>query len=156
MDLNEVLKGILNNLVLAVIAAVGTLLTSLILKFKANMTEKSKSEMVDKLIERATKIAVRVVEELQQTMVDALKDKGEFTPEVAAEVKRLAVVRIKAILGEESVGLAAEVLGDLDALLSALVESIVKRNKDWGTAGDSPADGSPVVPSEAPPTEVPA
>lgn len=134
----ELIQKALVDIAVAVLIAVGGLLVAYIGKLTEQAAARVKNEKLDSLIYRVSGIVQRVVDELQQTTVDALKAKGEFTPEVAATIKAQAVAKVKAILGEESIGLAKEVLGDLDALISALIESAINRAKQFGFAPQVP------------------
>lgn len=125
MDIQKALIDV----AVAVLIAVGGLLVAYLKKVTEQVAGRVKSDALDGLILRLSHIVTRVVEELQQTTVDALKASGKFDADTAAKVKADAVARVKAILGEESVGLAKEVLGDLDALISAFIESAINSAK---------------------------
>lgn len=125
----DIVQKTLIDIAVAVIAAAGGLAVAYLKAVTAQVTAKTKAQKVQDLLWHVEAIAEHVVKDVQQTVVDDLKNKGQFTPEVAAQVKADAIAKVKEIMGEELTGLAKEVFGDLDLLISTLIESHVKDNK---------------------------
>jgi hypothetical protein len=70
-----------------------------------------------------------VVEATNQTFVDELKKKGEFTEEAAAEAFKISKDKALTLLSIEAAGIITEVYGDIDVYLDTLIEATVKQLK---------------------------
>ncbi|MHB0886879.1 MAG: hypothetical protein ACYC41_13465 [Bacillota bacterium] len=132
----DVIQKALIDITVAVILAAGGLAVSYLRAAKKKVEAQTETiqnqamaQKVRDLLSHVEAIAEHVIKDVQQTAVDDLKAKGEFTPEVAAQIKVDAIAKVKEILGEELTGLAGEVFGDLNLLIGTLIESHVKDNK---------------------------
>ena len=101
---------------------------------------KVENDLVNGILQRLGEAAFRVVREVQQTVVDALKEEGEWDAEKAAEVKDLAIQKLKEYLGPKGIAEAMEILGlnedGLLKMLGTLVEAEVHDLKAEDDAAD--------------------
>jgi hypothetical protein len=121
-------QQILLPLVLVVSAALTLALGWVARKYGLFVDARIKNELVNGILQRLGEAAFRVVREVQQTVVDALKE-GEWNAEKAAEVKDLALAKLKEYLGPKGIAEAMDILGlneeGLDKLFGTLIEAEV-------------------------------
>jgi hypothetical protein len=75
-----------------------------------------------------TKIAVSVVSDFNQRIVNDTKSKGAWTPQLAEQVKDDAVAAVKA-QGAAFIKLSGKTSDEIDSLVSTLVEQAVSKAK---------------------------
>lgn len=109
--------------------------TALVPKGFAYLVERARSikntelrDTVEAVLTGLEAVVNTVVTSTQQTTVDALKaasQTGKLTKEQGAEVKARVVAEINAILGDEAKNILVRNFGNLDALISHLIEEAV-------------------------------
>lgn len=116
--------------VLALAAALSSLIAWATKKLVAYLETKIGNDMVSGALKRMTEMAALVVRELQQTVVDRLKADGKWTADTASAVKRDALAKLKEYLGPKGLDMLKSALGvptsTLDSLLASYIEAQVK------------------------------
>lgn len=90
---------------------------------------KLEDEQLEKYIDSAINVIGSVVIETNQTFVDSLKAKGEFTKEAALEAKMIAIQRCKQLISENSKLAIEQVYNDFESYLNVKIEELVNENK---------------------------
>lgn len=125
----EMIKDLLYILITATVPV----LTTYVCKFLyAKWTEskvKIENEKVSTTLDSVVTMVLGVVEATNQTFVDELKKKGEFTEEAAAEAFKISKDKALTLLSIEAAGIITEVYGDIDVYLDTLIEATVKQLK---------------------------
>lgn len=125
----EVLKDILYILITAAVPV----LTTYICKFLyAKWTEgkiKIENEKVSNTLDSVITMVLDVVESVNQTFVDELKKKGEFTEEAAKEAFNKSKEIALKMLSEDAANIITTVYGDVNVYLDTLIEATVKQLK---------------------------
>jgi hypothetical protein len=116
----QIVQGVLGLLSLLVSAGV----TYFAPKLKALFHSATANRVIDGL----SSIAESVVQDLNQRVVADAKANGVWTPELAQAIKADAVQAVKD-QGAALVKLGQDVLGDVDGLISTLVEHAVAKAK---------------------------
>lgn len=125
------LEQILNVLVPVVVTLLGLLGTWL----TKVVTSKLQTEQQRSIALTLSELASDVVLELQQTTVEAAKERardGKITAEEAADIKQLAVDKLKAMLGPKGKAKALKAFGfdddaQLEAFISTKIEAEVRK-----------------------------
>lgn len=119
------LLGILTKFV---IDYINTKKDELIVKTQAVQNEEQRT-ILQKYINMAQSTVETCVVATNQTFVDALKDKNEFTSDDAKEAFNQTYTNVVAILSDEAKKYLTEAYGDLDTYLTQLIEASVNQNK---------------------------
>ena len=93
------------------------------------MENQTHQQMVQKYIYMAEDTVIKCVKATNQTFVDSLKDKNEFTHDACAEAFKKTYEAVISILGDEGVKYLQEGFGDAELYLVNLIEATVKENK---------------------------
>lgn len=91
--------------------------------------EKRKNDLEKKYINAAAEAAKKAVTYVNQTYVDALKKKNEFSPENQTEALNKAVDKAVALLTDEAREFLQMAYGDLTTYLAANIEAEVREQK---------------------------
>lgn len=89
------------------------------------LKEKSKNDKVDSLIDRISEIVVDAVGETKQTLVDGIKGTTEWTDEAKKRVFEQTLNTVKTSIGEPSLELLKDIIGDINVYLTSKIESCV-------------------------------
>ena len=101
-----------------------------IIRIKMNeLIEKSESDLLDKYLGMLSDTIVNCVLAVNQTYVDALKKKGEFTVEAQKEAFEMVYNRVLSILTDEAREYLSEIYSDLDEIIKIMIEATVRENK---------------------------
>lgn len=101
-----------------------------IIRIKMNeLIEKSENDLLDKYLNMLSDTIVNCVLAVNQTYVDALKKKGEFTVEAQKEAFEMVYNRVLSILTDEAREYLSEVYSDLDEIIKIMIEATVRENK---------------------------
>lgn len=122
-----------------IIPLLGILTTYLVSFLKVKKNELTKNieslenaqhqALIEKYLQMAELTVERCVITTNQTFVDALKAKGEFTKEAWEEAFQRTYTNVVSILAGEAEQYLAEGVGDLKIYLTTLIESAVAVNK---------------------------
>lgn len=129
MDYKEVLSIIFNIVIVPLLAA----LTGVAVKWinaKANeIKSKTENTTLKKYIDMLDKTISTTVVAVNQTYVDALKDKDAFTKEAQEEAFNQVFKTVRESLTEEALKYLNEAIGDVDEYIKNKIEEEVKLNK---------------------------
>ena len=132
MDKELIVEG-LHALIYAVITVILPIITTYVVKImRAKLTEiryNSMESAHQDWIYRAADIVADIVLKVQQTYVDSLKNRGEFTPESAKEAKDKAVKLANELIAAEIKEAIDAVYGSFDEWLDVQIEKNVIQNK---------------------------
>ena len=121
------------DLLYILITASVPVLTTYVCKFLyAKWTEgkvQIENEKIATTLDSVVTMVLDVVEATNQTFVDELKKKGEFTEEAAAEAFRISKDKALTMLSTESADIISVVYGDVNIYLDTLIEATVKQLK---------------------------
>ena len=125
----EMIKDLLYILITAAVPV----LTTYVCKFLyAKWTEgkvKIENEKIATTLDNVINMVLDVVESVNQTFVDELKKKGEFTEETAKEAFNKSKETALKMLSNESAEIITTVYGDVNVYLDTLIEATVKQLK---------------------------
>lgn len=125
----EFVKDILYILITAAVPV----LTTYVCKFLyAKWTEgkvQIENEKISTTLDSVITMVLDVVEATNQTFVDELKKKGEFTEEAATEAFRISKDKALKMLSSEAADIISTVYGDVNVYLDTLIEATVKQLK---------------------------
>lgn len=125
----EMIKELLYILITAAVPV----LTTYVCKFLyAKWTEgkaKIENEKISTTLDNVVNMVLDVVESVNQTFVDELKKKGEFTEESATEAFNKSKETALTMLSNEAADIITMVYGDVDVYLNTLIEATVKQLK---------------------------
>lgn len=123
----------LRDLLYILITAAVPVLTTYICKFLyAKWTEgkvKIENEKISTTLDSVVAMVLDVVEATNQTFVDELKKKGEFTAESAQEAFNKSKETALKMLSNDAADIITMVYGDVDVYLNTLIEATVKQLK---------------------------
>lgn len=100
-----------------------------LIKSTENLENAQHQALIDKYLTMAEVTVERCVITTNQTFVDSLKAKGEFTQEAWQEAFQRTYTDVVSILAGEAEQYLAEAVGDLKVYLTTLIESAVALNK---------------------------
>ena len=132
MDKQMILE-LINSLVYVALTVILPILTAFAVKVMkakaAQIRYESMEEMHMNWVYKATEIVGDIVMNVQQTFVDTLKSKGEFTPEAAKEAKDKAIELANELIADEIKEVITSVYTSFDAWLDVQIEKNVKSIK---------------------------
>lgn len=132
----ELLKDILSIIIYTVITGAGAIIVKKVLdRLNASIdniqvnTKLAEYEKLNKIIDQVQSVVATIVQSVNQTFVDSLKQSGIFTKESAIEAKNMALDMADTLLTEEAINAIEQVYGDVDVYLDSLIETLVKELK---------------------------
>lgn len=129
MNVNELLQTIFQVVIIPLL----TVLTGYAVKWinaKANEIKAStENEYAQKYITMLNDTITSTVIAVNQTYVDALKDKDAFTKEAQEEAFKRVYTAVMASLTEEADYYLSQIIGDLNEYITNKIEEQVKLNK---------------------------
>lgn len=132
MDFSEVLNYCLYIVLTVIMPVIATYAVNLIkVKIRESniIEEATKNENVSNLVKDALSDVMDAVLYVNQTFVDTLKSKNEFTPEAWEEAKKRAYNAALLTISEESKKAISEMYGSFDKWLQLKIESSVNMAK---------------------------
>lgn len=132
MEFSEVLNYCLYIVLTVIMPVIATYAVNLIkakIKESNIIEEATKNENISNLVKDALSDVMDAVLYVNQTFVDTLKAKNEFTPEVWAEAKKKAYNAALLTISEESKKAISEMYGSFDKWLQLKIESSVNMAK---------------------------
>lgn len=128
-DFQELLKTITQTVLIPLLIALVGYAVKWI-NAKANEIKASaKDQKVQKYVEMLNDTIVSAVIAVNQTYVDALKEKNAFTKEAQEEAFKRVYETIIVTMTEEADRYLSEAIGDLDEYIKTKIEEAVKENK---------------------------
>lgn len=131
MKLETELVQALAGLMLAVITTGIGIITPKVKRFLETHTTAKTAAVAEGVFNGLTRIAESVVSDFNQRIVIDTKTKGAWTAELAEQIKADAVAAVKA-QGSSFVSLAGKTAGDVESLISTLIEQAVSKAKGSG------------------------
>lgn len=129
----EMIVEMLRAIIYVVITVILPIITTYGVKImKAKLTEirfEGMNAAHEVWIERAAEIVEDIVLQVQQTFVQSLKDRGEFTSEYAKEAKDKAVKLANELIAKELKNAIDDIYGSFDEWLDVQIEKNVIQNK---------------------------
>lgn len=125
----EVLKDLLYILITAAVPVLTTYLCKFLYVKWTEGKAKIKNEKISTTLDSVVTMVLDVVESVNQTFVDELKKKGEFTEESAKEAFNKSKETALKMLSEDAAEIITTVYGDIDVYLDTLIEATVKQLK---------------------------
>jgi ribosome-binding protein aMBF1 (putative translation factor) len=111
----------------SVTAGIGVI-TPKIKKFLETHTTAKTATVANNVLDGLSKITESVVSDFNQRVVNDSKSKGAWTPQLAEQIKMDAVAAIKN-QGSSFIRLAEKTAGDMEPLISTLIEQAVSKAK---------------------------
>lgn len=90
---------------------------------------KIENDKIANTLDSVVSMVLDVVEATNQTFVDELKKKGEFTEETALEAFNISKQKALDMLSEDAANVITTVYGDIDVYLDTLIEATVRQLK---------------------------
>ena len=125
----EFLKDILYILITAMVPVLTTYICKFLYVKWTEGQEKIKNEKISTTLDGVVTMVLDVVTAVNQTFVDELKKKGEFTAESAKEAFNKSKETALKMLSVDAAEIITTVYGDVDIYLDTLIEATVKQLK---------------------------
>jgi hypothetical protein len=129
MDKVELISKIFEVCIFPLLAVLTAYIVRIIQIKIEDLKEKSENELLDKYIGMLGDTVVNCVLAVNQTYVDTLKKKGEFTVEAQKEAFNMVYQQVMHTLSDEAKVYLEEVYSDLDEFIRILIEATVRENK---------------------------
>lgn len=129
MTLKEFLEQILYLLATGIMPVLTVYIVMLLKTKIKEYTTMIDNEQLESYVNTAVDVIGMVVIQVNQTFVNELKKKGEFTPEAAIEAKNRAIEECKKLISENSKMAIETLYNDFDAYLNSKIEELVNENK---------------------------
>lgn len=125
----EIVKDMLYILITAAVPVLTTYLCKFLYTKWTESKVKIENEKITTTLDGVVTMVLDVVTSVNQTFVDALKKKGEFTEEAAKEAFNKSKETALKMLSEDAIKIITTVYGDVDVYLNTLIEATVKQLK---------------------------
>lgn len=129
MELNELLTTITQMVLIPLLIALTGYAVKWINARANNLKANTENEYAQKYIEMLNDTIISAVIAVNQTYVDALKQKNAFDKEAQEEAFKRVYETVMLTLTEEADRYLETVIGDLNAYITAKIEEAVKENK---------------------------
>lgn len=129
MDKVELLTQIFKLCIFPLLGILTTYFIQIIRVKMDQIIDKQDNELFKKYLDMLTNTITNCVVAVNQTYVDTLKKRGEFTSEAQQEAFEMVYKQVIATLTQEAREYLSEVYGDLDNFIKILIEAKVRENK---------------------------
>ena len=129
MDWLKLLQEIFVVCVIPLLGVLTKYLISYIEAQKENIKTKNDNELTNKYIDLLAETIETCVIATNQTYVDSLKKKNQFTKEAQLEAFRMTKEAVLKILSQDAEKYLTEIYGDLDAYIVNQIQACVNINK---------------------------
>lgn len=129
MELNELLTTITQMVIIPLLIALTGYAVKWINAKANNLKANTKNEYAQKYIDMLNNTITSAVIAVNQTYVDALKEKNAFDKAAQEEAFKRVYETVMLSLTEEADRYLGEIIGDLNAYITAKIEEQVKINK---------------------------
>lgn len=137
MDILELLKDILAVVIYTIITGCGVVVVRKVLEFinkKIDQLQENTKlieyEKLNKIIDNVQNSIYNIVDAVNQTFVDTLKEHNKFDKESAAAAKSVATDKANALLTQEAIKAITQIKGDVDVFIDTTIESAVRQLKN--------------------------
>lgn len=125
----ELIAQIFELVIIPLLGILTTYVVQLINKKMAEIDANVENEMASKYIQMLDKTISECVLATNQTYVESLKNKGEFTTEAQHEAFAKTINAVMSILSSDIIAYLNEIIGDLNTYIENKIEAEVKINK---------------------------
>lgn len=125
----EIVKDILYILITAAVPILTTYLCKFLYTKWTEGKVKIKNEKISNTLDNVINVVLDAVEATNQTFVDELKKKGEFTEASALEAFNVTKEKVLDMLSDDAAEIIVQVYGDLDIYIDTLIEATVRQLK---------------------------
>lgn len=125
----EIVKDLLYILITTAVPVLTTYLCKFLYTKWTEGKVKIENEKISQTLDSVVKMVLDAVEATNQTFVDELKKKGEFTEESALEAFSITKETVLDMLSEDAADIITTVYGDIDVYLDTLIEATVRKLK---------------------------
>ena len=125
----EMIKDLLYILITAAVPVLTTYVCKFLYTKWTESKTKIENDTISTTLDNVVVMVLDVVESVNQTFVDELKKKGEFTKESAEEAFNKSKEIALTMLSNDAADIISMVYGDLDVYLDTLIEATVKKLK---------------------------
>lgn len=129
MEINELLTTITQTVLIPLVIALAGYAIKWINAKANNLKANTKNEYAQKYITMLNDTITSAVIAVNQTYVDALKEKNAFDKAAQEEAFKRVYETVMLTLTEEADKYLEEIIGDLNAYITAKIEEAVKENK---------------------------
>ncbi len=125
----ELIAQIFELVIIPLLGILTTYVVQLINKKMAEIDANVENETASKYIQMLDKTISECVLATNQTYVESLKNKGEFTTEAQREAFTKTINAVMSILNSDIIAYLNEIIGDLNIYIENKIEAEVKTNK---------------------------
>lgn len=125
----EILKDLLYILITAAVPVLTTYICRFLYTKWTESKVKIENEKISTTLDSVVVMVLEIVTAVNQTFVDELKKKGEFTEEAAKEAFNKSKETALKMLSQDAAEIITMVYGDIDIYLDTLIEATVKQLK---------------------------
>lgn len=125
----ELITRLFELVIIPLLGIVTTYIVKLVNKKLTEIDVSVNNELASKYINMLDKTISECVLATNQTYVESLKNKGEFTTEAQKEAFEKTFNTVIEILGDDAIEYLHEAVGDLTTYIEIKIESEVKANK---------------------------
>lgn len=125
----ELIAQIFELVIIPLLGILTTYVIQLINKKMAEIDANVENETASKYIQMLDKTISECVLATNQTYVESLKNKGEFTTEAQHEAFTKTINAVMSILNSDIIAYLNEIIGDLNIYIENKIEAEVKTNK---------------------------
>ena len=125
----EIIKDVLYILITTAVPVLVTYLCKFLYEKWSGIKANIENEKIAITLEQVISMVLDCVEKTNQTYVDELKKKGEFTKEASEEAFKMCKETVLVMLSEDAKKIIAMIYGDIDMYLDTLIEATVKQLK---------------------------
>lgn len=125
----ELIAQLFELVIIPLLGIVTAYIVKLVNKKLAEIDVSVDNELASKYINMLDKTISECVLATNQTYVESLKNKGEFTAEAQKEAFKKTFNAVVEILGDDAIEYLYEAIGDLTIYIETKIESEVKINK---------------------------
>jgi hypothetical protein len=129
MDINQLLNSLFEVCLIPAIAVLTSYFVKWVRVKAEELKTKTQNEIEAKYIDMLQDTITKNVIAINQTYVDALKDKNAFDLEAQKQAFEMVYKNVIASLNEEAYTYLNEAIGDLQGYITTLIEASVKENK---------------------------
>lgn len=129
MDKVELLNQIFRLCIFPLLGILTAYLVQIIRVKMDQIIDKQDNELSKKYLDMLTNTITNCVIAVNQTYVDTLKKRGEFTLEAQKEAFEMVYKQTMVTLTQEAREYLSEIYGDLDGFIKVLIEAKVRENK---------------------------
>ena len=129
MDVLKILQEIFTVCIIPLLGILTKYLVSYIEAGRQSLKDKNNNEITDKYIDLLAETIETCVIATNQTYVESLKKKNQFTKEAQLEAFRMTKEAVLTILSEDAEKYLTEIYGDLDAYIVNQIQACVNINK---------------------------